>query len=831
MRSPALRLLLLAGWLLGGAAVGAQPLPLTGGAATAPPDARQWTWLYGLQGSAAPETALRLGLTTLYLPVTTSVSDLEDCRRVVATAHQAGLQVIIALPCLSAKQPADPWDPAFREDAGARLRTVVRQLQAEPGVDAWAVADYPERELQLTPTDFQAFLQTRYPSLPALNAAWGSAFPTWGDITPTTARALDAQQPFAVGRASIEVADFQADGLHRLLAFWADEVRGLDPTRPLFTGRLALYRSLVSVPDSYRYVVPEMPVEVLEADLLSQNVQAVDLARQGGAREVVPSLRLPVPPDPNYATGRTLARWLREAALHGARGAAVDGLTRLRDNPSSADVTEKLTAALRSVAGAFCVRPRCRLAILYEPYAEGLAVEKLPVYGYLAGLAPGEPSLLMQTLRLGGCYGLVDYLSRDQLVSADLGGYSAILAPTALRLPPEVQGKLRTYVERGGRFVCDLGAGLFETGAWLALPPDLARICGVTAFGALDTRAGDLNFNAPSPVFPSLIPPAHTRGFAKPRPERFTGTPNELRTWTFEGLMGFVNLAPGARPLGVITALVKQPAPAAPPGQGNAALRAAQLAEQQRSTQFAGLMAQPYGQGWALYCTTTLWARWDPSDPLFAAFHNDLWAPRARFQLDRSAGGAPVEFCPGEESVSLLNVTDRAQTALVTALSDDNRLYDGALAQVAPLPGRLVGPAALRLTWDLAAGQLLTAPCRPVAVQPLGSTALAFLNSYSAAGISLEVAGPGALVSRDLQRHRTFSAGQAVDLQVAVSDGEYRVAPGSWHTVTVDRGFGAPLVSTVAANEDGVLLLPLNVRRARIEIAPGGPPLSPADGS
>ena len=224
---------------------------------------RQFTWMYGLEGPAAVATAQRLHLSTLYLRPTTAVDSVEEARSTAQAAAKAGLKVIIALPTLSEVRAANPDDPEYLAEIGPRMRTIVRQFAPEAAVTAWAMADYPERSLQYTAQGLQSFLFRRHGSLEAINAAWGSGFPTLTGITLPAAREVDVALPYQVGRASVDVADYQADALKRLLAAWAKEVRALD-ARPLFTGRLALYRSLVSVPEDYAFVVPEAPVDVLE---------------------------------------------------------------------------------------------------------------------------------------------------------------------------------------------------------------------------------------------------------------------------------------------------------------------------------------------------------------------------------------------------------------------------------------------------------------------------------------------------------------------------------------------------------------------------------------
>jgi len=507
---------------------------------------------------------------------------------------------------------------------------------------------------------------------------------------------------------------------------------------------------------------------------------------------------------------------------------ALDGLGRVRESTSPDDVLRKLTQELKNLPGAFHLRPRCALAVLYEPYAEGFQVLQVPTYGYLSGLAPGQPSLLIAALRLGSNYGLVDYLSPERLVEADLDGYSAILAPTALSLPPEVLGRLRGYVERGGRLVCDLGAGMYETGSWQALPEDLARLCGITAYGPLQTRAGDLNLSTPTPFLPSLRPPLKSRGLPKRKPENATVTPEQLKSWTFEGLVGMVHISATAKPVLIIAAETKEPEK--PPPTGRRGVGDPSLAHKE-TTRFAGLIAQPYGLGWAAYCTAPLWARWDPADPFYWGFLGDLWAPRARWALRQPGPGAGVEMCAETDAVHLLNVSGQALLADVATLTEDNALYGEAFAQVLPPGGRETEARMMVLSAEVPPERIVTLRRRPVFVLPYGGAVLAHLRQYGSQRLSLELAGPGATLTWDLNKQRTLTTGSRFSGQVRVESGEYPVQPQSWHQVTVDAGLGHKSTQSVQADEQGRLRLEITGRKVTVEIVPKAAALSLAAGS
>ncbi|MCK4324280.1 MAG: beta-galactosidase, partial [Armatimonadetes bacterium] len=504
-----------------------------------------FVFAYGLQGDGAAEVAVAVGLNTLYLEVPPRYdSMLPDIRSQIAAAGRAGLKVIVALPTIppgSVAMAAD--DPDLTAYAWKTARQIVSVLKDEPALAGWAVGDYVEDRIRYTDTGLIQYLQQRYGRLEALNAAWGTAFGAWTQITITQATTLDDEQPFGVARPSIDLADYQREAFATVLELWARQVRSADADTPLFTGRIGLYRCLTAVPDSYDFVVPAISPDELELDKLAHNVHAIDIARQAGRFQVVRALRVPVPGEPTYSKD-ALQRWINQAALHGAVGIGLDNYGRLvasgllpgaagQESPTALANRRTLAEIIRPALQRyiFTVTPKPAAAFLYEPYAEGYRVGELSVYGYIADFSDGEPDYLFNTFRCGSRFGLVDYLTVAALEDpeVDLQQYSFIAAPLALDLPAAATTRLCEYVRGGGAIVADLGAGLRQSGSWQRLPRELQLLFGIEQMPILREEVGDFSFGAASEYFPSLPPPLQSQGSFRLSEHLKQGTPAQRR--------------------------------------------------------------------------------------------------------------------------------------------------------------------------------------------------------------------------------------------------------------------------------------------------------------
>ena len=773
-----------------------------------------FVFMYGLQGPQSAATALELGLNTLYWQLTSDdLENLPQIRREIAQAAAQNLSVIVALPTAPGiPRSVSLADEEYLTATKAVITKVVSTLKEEPGLTGWATSDYLEGAINYTSTEFRDYLQQRYGSLDELNRVWNCAYSTWGQITLEAAEVADDDLPFGVGRPSVDVAQYKRQTFQSIMAFWAEQIRALDPDRLLFTGRIGLYRSLTAIPDEYDVVVPAIPVEAVEPETYTYNVEAVDMARRSGRFVVIPALSMPMPPDPTmppmpsdvpYAQ-HALRHWIVEAGLHGAAGIGLEDYQRIINLPMPMGFVKRIREDLEAVTNEvlFAAQPRPTVAFLYEPYAEGLAVDKIPVYGYISGFSQGEPNNLFAAFRGGSRFGLVDYLTVQDLLSrqVDLDHYSFIAAPLALHLPPPALGQLEEYVEGGGVVIADLGAGMYQTGSYQLLPAELGRMCGVEAMGHMQEQVTNMSIGVACRHFPSLPPPLRTRGRFTAKTRVKQGTPLQRKPYTLSGPLGYAAIHADAVPLAVSRVVWDEGTP-----------------------YFGGIIVKDYALGVGVFATSRLWANWHPDDPVFIGFHADLWARRADYELPQP-GFWPqgIEIWGAGDTVYLLDTTGNPLTAAAVAYRADSRLYDGAWCEFSAAArwpsGKRSGAALVTVT--LPPLQITATTAKPVQIQPYAGEAVGRLWEYGPDRVRLEIAGAGARLFRSPDGDWQLSPGQPTVVRVTVGSGLYPIAPLSWHQVEIDAGFARRSTQRIQADPHGKLRFDAAGQRATVEICP-----------
>lgn len=779
-------------------------LPLAAWAA--PRAVGSFTFCYGLERGGRPQVFQDLGLNTLYIDLLPAdVMDLQPCRDMIHSAHDLGLKVIVGLPtCLTPAYRVSPHDSKYVGSVSEVIQALVGGLKDETGLTAWATGHSLEKSISYTDADFRLYLQEGYPTLEALNVSWGAHFPTWLSVTMKGARDNDAAWTYKVGRACIDLADYQARAYHDVMDLWQRQIRALDSGRPLFTGRVTLYRSLVSIPDGYDVVCLSLPPDVVENDLVAHNVQALDLARRGGKFRVLQSLRVPAMGSEPY-NEEAMRPWILQAALHGSVGFGLEDWALLsgvytaesRMLPRARRLINAI-AACRSLP--FDSVPRASSAVVFSPYAAGVEVTGQPLYGYMREYLTGEPSNLVFSLRMGTRYGVVDYLTPDDLETTALAGYGSVLLPACLKLSDRQQSDLQDYVEGGGALVADLGLGMYETGAWNRLPDAFMRAFGLVEIGELKDRAADLTVSSPVPGLP-LPRPLQSQGTFNAGGGK-TGAVTERRSFTIGGPAAEVRLTDDAVP--VATADVRF--------------------DKDKQPLFTGLVGRPSGSGLALFATHALWQYWPLGDPLSTALHADLLGRRARHELVQSGLlSGTMQMAGGDREISLLNLSRQPASAQVWAYAAGSHAYSGAISSFSANPLQQGLPSGTALVVAAVPGLGMARLLETgLTVQPYAEDATVEIREYTPRRIVFLVSGAGAVVRGSPGRGLGVQGGTNASVRLILSSGLYPVAPRSRHLATVRTRGGQESTETVTANERGEIDLSGTYRQETLTLSPAG---------
>jgi hypothetical protein len=762
-----------------------------------------WRFCYGLQDPSDLPLILQFGLNTLYLELTPEDAlDVPGELALVREAKAAGLQVVVGLPTLLPTSfRVSPYDARYCAAARETISSLVDKLKDEPGVTAWATESALERRLSYSDGDFQVYLQRGYPSLDALNAKWGSQHRVWSLVTMEAARQQDEKAPNRVGPASVDLANYQADAFRRVMTLWLDAIRAQDARRPVLTGRVTLYRSLVSIPEGYDTVCVSMPPDVLEPDLVAHNPQSLDLARRGGKFHVLPVLRVPSNASAVYSSGG-MAQWAEHAALHGASGYALENWELLsRMYAIERRISEPrqflLTALRHASQVGFGLTPEPTVAVLYSPYASGFDVTRQPVYGYLLDYLAGEPSGLIGALRLGTRYGVVDYLTVTDLRTTELDRYGCVLAPACLDLSMPQANQLAEYVHNGGALLADLGLGSYQTGSWGQLPQVLQNAFGIVAFGEIKERLGDLTTAQGLRVLSPWPRGAQAHGTFSPASGE-TAPANQRRGYSVSGWVGEAQLQDSAGPVATLSVRF----------------------DKDKRPIFSGLVGQEFGSGVALFATHPLWQYWPLGDGLSLMLHGKLMARRATHELVQPGLlQAEPYFSAGNGEAQVFNPERKTSLAQVWAYEAASHAYARAAANFTAAPG-LEGlkPGTALLTVVAPAGGSVRAKRSGLLVQPRVDDVTVVVLTDTPEQLSFDIAGAGAMVQLDRGRIR-LQGGQAVGVRLIISSGTYPVAPLSRHQAVVSTR-GRKTQTVLTASPEGELDLSDVYRSSTVTLVP-----------
>ena len=766
---------------------------------------------HGLQGRDAALTATELGCNAIYfdLPLDAPVL-LPSVRAFIAEAHDAGLSVIVGLrTSLGEQYPVRPSSPEYVSAMREWVAAVVTALRDEPGVIGWATDHDLERAISFSDPDFRDYLMRVHGSLAELNDSWGSRFVNLAEVGRAGVRERDLDWPFGVGRATVDLADYRRSVFHDLMQLWAEEIRRHDQEHLLFSGRIARYRGLTAVPYSYDVVMPFMSPDLLERDLLTHNVQGVQIARRGGQFEVIPWLRVPVSPSQAFTQNR-LVTWMAEAGMRGAVGACLEDWSRISGTPRTRQgVTDQIRAALGQ-APFPDQAPTPAAAVIYSPYAGGPKKRGTP-YGYLPEFDDADLAALAYQYRGGTVFGGLDYLTVDDLDRTDLDRYSVILAPLCLSLPESSADALRSYLRDGGALVADIGLGMYQAGTWSPDAGPLAPQLGLASALPIETRFGGFRVGVPHPQLPSVLKGAGAGGLftvgrtqdisgSRASGRAFTGAADQLKGYPFQGPSCFVSLRTGAIPLATMSVRY----------------------DDERRPHFLGLIVNEVGDGLTVFATFPMWTYWPVDDALHGALHLDLIRRRATYRL-LEPGLLPgmVQVSGSPDEVHLLNRGGGARVQILAGAAD-HRAFLGCIsvfsAAAVDASGRRTGR--VRLNVELPAGSLTHLQALPLRLRPTRGECCARVSCYSPGLISMDVGGQGATWRSRRGQPPTFEDGAITQIRFGVESGAYVIAPGSKHLITWRQPHEEPRSTTGVADHRGQLDFALSLAGGQVGIEP-----------
>ena len=184
-----------------------------------------------------------------------------------------------------------------------------------------------------------------------------------------------------------------------------------------------------------------------------------------------------------------------ESALQGASGIAfwpwgyLGDQNLPGDKSSSVERVDMSGMTIRALtdSGIFSMLPQPTIAVLYQPYAEGLGAVS-QVYGLLKR-PTNEPLPLFRELRFGTKYGQVAYLTEADMGNTNLSRYGVILAPFSANIPVATQKRLERYVRNGGVLLADVGYAALQNNSITDIPDSAKELFGLESITTSSAQA------------------------------------------------------------------------------------------------------------------------------------------------------------------------------------------------------------------------------------------------------------------------------------------------------------------------------------------------------
>ena len=671
-------------------------------------------------------------------------------------------------------------------------------------------ADYTAYQALCAARDaaFHQYLARKYLSPAGVAAAWRCKYTWavrgWQDLTQASILKHEHDRPGSSPASLLELASYQASFSPALMGWWSNALLQRDAQHLLFAGAQFSYRTLISLPHTLNGVLTECYPGVAEADIDTQNPQAIDIARRGNQFIVLAGILAQ-----NIDADR-LTNAIVTAAVHGAAGVCLTDWPALTDTTQGEatarvrDAVQSTFTAMRQLA-LWGLVPAAKTAIVYSPYLPGPPGGRTHgLYGYLT------PSVLFPSARLPfftfreGCgAGLVDYLAVGDLLNTTLlNRYAVVMLPSVFDLPVnadprlDTQQALLTYARQAGHtVVADLGVGTMQANRdFYNLPVtmvQLLNIRNVSQHIGIEFTKENLTPDQPFTArFPTLHPGFRSMGigsggYVVTHSVPMLPLPHTSLIFDFTKGTGF-NTPPAIH---APTILSLKPT------------RGVFIFHQSMDTQ------GPANGGYAIFFPFPLYQNWVPGlDPIFDEFHHDLLGLNADALLTCPNDFFPVLTEMGSyDDGSLIVWTKQLTRPALTRLTPERKLY----LTTADGQGNL-GPQATNFQFQTAGFHLL----RPLPLTPADISAPPFsysVTQYSARGVDLHILG--------------CDDGQPRSLTLRLGSGAYPVAPGAQHLLTISTESTSQTVALTADAdpahpEQGILTLALPAGACRVQLTP-----------
>jgi hypothetical protein len=754
-------------------------------------------WAPGLTDAADLEAYAAAGLNTLAVPITsTSEEALSEAFALASAAEERGLLVVASLApqelddASGEKLAPDPASDDYAAAVAKFVEAAAARMGGHPRLIAWAVEAVVPDDVVWNDAGFQAFLRQSYRSIGAVNNSWGTSFTDFTDITTGATGDIDAALPGGIGRARVDLAEYRRQTYADTMDLWAKAILRASPGTLVFAGNLVDYRSMISLGTDFDGLIAATTPSAAEVDLETSNVQAVDIARRANQFAALQTLDLT-----GQATANQVGNWVNLALLHGASGLVFWNWPALKGSEALRGQVQQMAAALGQT-GWFPATPNVSAAVLYEPYAGGTMRYGRSLYGYLDGVTDGEPSNLFQSFRNGSRYGLLDVLSLDSLGTVDIARYSVLIVPAAFYLPEEVELALNRYVLQGGALVADAGIGMYQAKGTVDSIPEITRDTlglQLTELGTGSTESEGAAAGQESPF-----------GTQSGGPVAVPVQPG-------------VNIETGGQ-LDALAQLVGKLL------QGPEASK--YLGAEFGGPDSPGLRVHGMGKGFTVYAPAFLYQQWDSNSDSFAEFHDRVlgWGHDA-VVVSTDALWPPVAITPYAADRSLGVAAPTSSVAAVDLTFAPNQVYlvpDGAQRVANPDDDT-------RIELLFPGDPLSVARPLPITATSLDSGAVPVIavTAYGPERITMTVNGNGATVN-PARTGLSISGGEATNVEIAIYDGTYRVAPGSMHHAVWREGRRVVADTVVMPDtESGALVLRGDFATAQLEITPA--PEAPAE--